>query len=370
MRISIAERLRPFCHLPGISTIIPGLGWQVQVFPCLIRMYYFKDAFPLLLTEVNLELKGPIQQFTVCNDLEKGRVTIGGETREGWVRYHLISSQQQKGLRLLIDRAPTQGILMHQGNICRQMHKNEWLDIQDSISPNFSFEAYQLPACDRLSLGNHKAQDWELIKRRSTLSEIFPLWHRLGQLLPAINEPIVEEGNLALLAACQKSLQQGRPEETQQIWLHLFQAGFHSLLVPRLKDEEYQGFSHLPPLVNVQVSPLILLTEGSRLIRQLFIQQKGKEIAILPHLLPSLPQGRLISVPLEGVGVISLEWTKKTIRQLILFAEQDQEVCLHFRSDVRSYRWRQHPKEQGERKSCNSPLLLKKNCYYFFDNFR
>lgn len=364
MSIEIAERLKPFSHVPGTSTILPGLGYQVQIFPCLIRVYHLKESTPVLLEEVEMGLTGPVEQFTVCNDLEKGRVSIGGKTADGWIRYHLVSAQQTKGVRLVADRVPVGGLKLRQKGIERvlQIH-----DDHDLIEESAAFTPYQLPLCDRLSLGNHKAQEGELIRRRLCLAEIFPLWHRLGQLVPVEQMQNCQGGTWALLDKCRQCVQHNKPEETEQAWIHLILAGFSSLFVPRLEDAEYQGLTQ--PLNACTLSPLALLSEGARLIRQLFVQQEQEKVMILPHLLPSLPYGRLLQVPLEGGGWISLEWTKKVIRRLIIYAAQDQDLLLQFRSNVRSYRLYQHTKDKGTRQECSSLLSLKKNCHYLFDNF-
>lgn len=367
MRVTIAERLRPFCHVPGTSTILPGWGYQVQIFPCLIRIYDLKKSLPLLLAELSLDLKGPIQQFTICNDLEKGRITVSGKTSEGWMRYHLISALQYEGIRLLVERAPLSGFPIRENGEHHLLNDKEWLDL---LEQGASFEPYQLPACSRLSLGNHKAQDWELIKRRFDLTEILPLIHRLGQMIPVMKTTNLKEGTLSLLEDCRYSFSFDRPEKGEEKWRHFLLGCFNNMLVPQLEDDNYQGLIKSQPLVSLDISPLIILSEGAFLIQDLFIQQKEESLFILPYLLPSLPSGRLLGVPLSGGGLLSLEWTKKTIRRLILYAGQDQELLLKFRSDVKNYRLRQHNKEKGERKKCGDPLFLKKNCHYLFDNFR
>lgn len=367
MKISIAERLRPFCHLPGTSVILPGWGCQVQIFPCLIRLYHLKKSLPLLLTEINLDLKGPIQQFTICNDLEKGRLTVSGKTADGWMRYHLISSRQNEGIRLFVERAPVNGFSIHQGNKSIILRDKEWLDLLEQ--DNF-FEPFQISVCDRLSLGNNKAQDWELIKRRLDLAEIFPILHRLGQIIPTMPITHVREGTLSLLEDCRQNLTSETPVKGEERWNKFLLGCFNSLLVPRLEDDDYQGLNVDQPLISLDISPLVILSEGARLIRKLFVQQDKDQVWILPHVFPSLHCGRLIDVPLVGGGHLSLEWTKKAIRRLILYAGQDQEISLHFRSNVKNYRLRQHDQEKGERKNCNTPLFLKKNCHYLFDNFQ
>ncbi len=79
---------------------------------------------------------------------------------------------------------------------------------------------------------------------------------------------------------------------------------------------QYQG---LMPLERSQgnVSPLAFLTEGARLIRNHFIEEEPNGIKILPALPPECHAGRLINVAIKGVN-LDLEWSKKTIRRLIL----------------------------------------------------
>lgn len=368
MRISIAERLKPFSHVPGTSTILPGSGCLVQIFPCLIRIYHLKGSQPVLLTEITVDLKGPVQQFTICNDLEKGRMTISGNTAEGWMRYHLISGMLHANVRLVVDRAPNNGFCIKKEGKSYALKSKEGIDLLDG---EIAFEPYQVPSCDRLSLGNHKAQDWELIKRRFSLTEILPLVHRLGQLIPPM-DPLeasnLHEGTLSLLHMCEQSFADERPEKGEETWIHFFLGCFHQFLVPQLEDNDYQGLVIQKPLENALISPLAILSEGSRLIRKLFVQQENNSLFILPYLFPSLHQGRLIDVSIEG-GSLSMEWTKKTIRRMHFYAEQDLEWIFKFRSDVKSYRLRQNLKEKGKRHNCGDPVFFKKNCHYLFDNF-
>lgn len=368
MQISIHERFRPFCHLPGTSTILPGAGYQLQIFPCLIRFYESDKALPILVSELSLELKGPVEQFTVCNDLEKGRVTVFGITIDGLIRYHLYSSQDLKTVRFYLEKGPQGKLYFSHDGERVLIHNKEYKDLFVKSS---TFIPYQIPQCDRLSLGVHKAQDWELIKRRMSLPEIFPFLHRLGQLVPEYQYPCNGhfEGTLYLLEECRKSFLEENPDKAQTIWKNFIRGTFHGILTPQLEDNDYQGLVSSAPLNSLETSPLVLLKEGSKLIRQLFIQQDNDQISILPFLLPSLPFGRLLNVSLPGRGLLSIEWSKKTIRRLSFFSENDQQVIFKFRSHVRSFRIRQNKAEKGEKRACSSAVSLMKNCHYFFDNF-
>lgn len=370
MHISIAERLRPFSHVPGTATILPGSGLRIQIYPCLVRISDLKSAQSHLLGELKLNLKGPVEQFTVFNDMEKGRITVSGKTWEGWIRYHLISSLKKNGLRFLLEKAPHKICVIEEGEREHQIKEKEHVDL---FMPHDSFEPYKIPLCDRLSLGNHKAQDFELIRRRGDLAEILPLIHRLGQLVPFGEVPSSLSGTLSLFEECRQSFALERPEKGSQAWHRFFMGCFNQLLVPQFEDVNYQGLIHLVDSdvsLPVNLSPLVLLSAGSRLIRKLFIQQESNQLAILPYLLPSLHCGRLLNTPLEGGGWLSMEWTKKTIRRLVIYSEKEREWSFKFRSDVRSYRLRQSDQEKGERVSCQKSLCFKHNQSYLFDNFQ
>lgn len=356
MRILISERFKPFSHVPGTSTILPGLGYQVEIYPCLIRIYDLKQSRPLLLVERDLDFKGPVEQFTVFNDLEKGRITVSGKTQEGWIRYHLVGSADLFGVRLFVERAP----------LGTSLHNKETIDLLETSG---SFQPYVIPHTSRLFLGCHKAQDWEAMRRRLSLQEIFPHWHRLGQLIPQNISQRSDEGNLSLLETCRQDFINTKPEIGEKNWLKLILGGFNSGLVPQLEDSLYQGFVPSVSQKSLPISPLILLSEGARLINRLFVQDDENTLSILPYLLPCLPSGRLVDLSLKRGGFLSLEWTKKTIRRLMLYSNQEGECTLKFRSGVREFRLRTDLIDKGERRVCNAPIFFEKNRYYLFDNF-
>lgn len=364
MQITIAERLCPFSHIPGTSTILPGSPYCVQIFPCLIRFTNLSSLSDSIY-ELKLSLQGPLEQFTIFNDLEKGRITVSGKAADGWIRYHLITTFPHFGIRLVIDKAPSKKLVIEWKQQSHLLSEKEDLYlVGDSSSQN-----YQAPLCDRLSFGNHKRQDWEMIRRRFDLAEMLPIIHRLGQMIPDFPCPSFEEGTLKLLDDCRKSFLQERPEKGEQTWRRFFLGCFHQMLVPQLEDHQHLGIilDSLP--ISQRISPLVLLSEGAYLIRKLFIQEERNQLSILPYLLPSLHCGRLLNTPLKSGGWISLEWTKKTIRRLVIYSEKDQEFHLKFRSDVRSYRLRRYHQAKGERIDCKTPLLFEKNSHYLFDNF-
>lgn len=361
-QITIAERLKPYSHVPGTPCILPGSTYQVQIFPALIRICDATQAPPLLLNELALSVAGPVKEFTVLVDLERGRICVWGHTATGFMRYRLTSQAQGKGIRLDIEKAPQSGLSIRSHNSTHTLQAKDGIAIESQVL----LDPFEPPHTDRLSLGNHKAQDWDLIKRRLDLKEILPLWYRLGQLVP--QQPIQKgesKGILVLMHQCEEAVVHRKTEAIVPVFTSFFQAGFHGLLAPHLWDDSYQGLiSDERP----DISPVGLLTQSVDLIRRLFVQQEHQTISILPVLPPEFHCGRLVHIPFQQ-GYLDLEWSKKIIRRMGVYVYQDQTLLFQFKKQLKSFRLRQTKGDKGERVSCHSTLSFKKNCYYFFDNF-
>ena len=148
----------------------------------------------------------------------------------------------------------------------------------------------------------------------------------------------------------------------------LFLAGFKSLLVPTLQDPFYQGI--LPDKeISSEASALALLSQGAQLMRQLFIQQEKEKIDLLP-LLPALFHcGRFVNIEIMQ-GKFALEWSKKKIRRCEFHTGKAQETAIYLNTrHFKQCRIREGKKDQGRMILLCQPLQLKKDHYYFFDNF-
>jgi hypothetical protein len=334
MRIEIAQRLRPFSHVPGATCVLPKSVWQVQVFPTKLLFNNLQNGKQL---EFPIALKGPMHGFTVELDLEKAHVRVFGKTPDGFVRY--VIRRDEEGIVIHVDKKSPQLLALA---------KDE--------------DAYVPVPLERLSLGIHKAQDAELICKRHDLKEIFPLWHRLGRLIPSV--PSKKVGTLALLEQCRKQALAGDKEDLAASFLNLFDAGFSSLLTPRLRDEQFQGL--IPDLSEIPAgsSSLPLLSEGAALIRSLFLQESPNELALLPCLLPEFHSGRLTSPE------ISLEWSKKLLRCVILRPSTSREVRLILQKPLDSFRLRTSLRERGRVLTRDEPLQLTAGKTLFLDRFQ
>jgi hypothetical protein len=327
MQIKIAQRLFPFCHLPGTTCLIPGSDWQVQAFPTKLR---FKSLISGEERELDLAVKGPVLDFTIQLNLEKLRVEIFGRAAGGYERY--LISMEEKGIMILFEKEKRQELIPVLWQKGRTSH-------------------------ERLSLGSHKKLDWELVSRRLDLKEIFPVWLRLGQITPHV--PGAKEGTASLLTECPKL-------ELASHYTKLFLAGFKSLLVPRLDDDAYQG---IIASQGSQGCPLILLTKGAELIRTLFFKEEGDLFHFLPCLSPEFHEGRFVDVTTLKGDVICFEWSKKTLAKVIIHPQQTREITCHLQHVLKSFRVKQSIREKGKRHLSQEPLLLEEGKVIYLDRF-
>lgn len=315
MKIAIAERLKPFSHSPGTSCVIPWSPWKVQAFPALLK---FENLMTAEKFEHLLDWKGPVLDFTLELDLEKEVVWIYGHTTEGYRRLCIEMTAEGVALEKRV------------------------------ILPGSKIER----SLERLSLGMSKSLDWELVRRRHLMVEVFPVWFRLGQMVP-------EAGTATLFQACEKT-------EVAKHYLKIFLAGFEGILTPRLFDSEYQGIlsDELFPK-----SSLALLTEGARSIRSLFFKESAQEWAFLPCLSPEFHAGRFLQLQTQAGDKIDFEWSKKLLQKVIIHPVASREIFITLPKPLKSCRLRTSLKQKGVRHSLDKPLYLVSNQTLFLDRF-
>lgn len=334
MHITIAEKLRPFSHLPGTRCILPFSNCEVRVFPALLIVG--GKNYPQ-------NVKGPVKDFTVQLDLEKGCVRVWGHALNGFFRY---SIHYDSSVKFEVEKDP--------GNQLQ-------LPTSDFVQP--------LPISERLSLGCHKAQDWELVTRRGEMIEVFPFWHRLGKMIKP--NPVKRHDGLGkMLLQCEQAIANREKTKIVALFQHLFQAAFHGILAPSLQDELHQGFLPAEETIQEGADPFILLNEGSRLIRSLFIRAQEKTTEILPLLPPEFHCGRLLNADIPA-GKISIEWSKKEIRRAIFDATTKENVKLLFPKEIKQFRIRDCLKQRGIIHDGHAWMLeTEPGKRYFLDNFQ
>ena len=365
MRIQIANRLKPFSHLPGTMCPLPGSSLRFQIFPACIKVHDLSQTEPLFLEELPLPVEGPIKDFTVQLDLERGYILVWGKSATGFFRYRIHAIESKSTESKLTKSKSKWGIIVEKS-------PNQKME---DIHPIGGFPIHQpSKTIERLSLGSHKEQDWLSVSRRQDLKEIFPFWFRLGQMITQVqSRSDFRQGTAFLLEKCREQIKVNNSSQWLEPFQNVFIAGFEGILSPRLRDDQYNGF-HLPDLKkDCELSPFILLQEGSNLIRDLFIHNKNQEIHILPSLPSQFHCGRMTDL-VCGSENLDLEWSKKELRRIVLRAGRTGDLQLIFPKGFRQYRLRLHPSDSSPGHSssivpCNRAIAIESEKTYFFDNF-
>ncbi len=328
--MKIQARLRPFSHLPGASCVIPGTCVEIEAYPTLLKIGSI---------QIRLDVTGPVADFTLEQDLEKNCVWVYGKAKEGFYRLRLEANDA--GFDLYLER----------GNIAingRLLKAKDHLHFPAEISFVLKTD------CEVLSLGNHKAQDWDLVQKRCDPREFLPPLFTLGQKIPLL-PPQPLKGTARLL--------EFPPERNQIIpaLIAFFKAAFSQILVPRLIDDQHQG---LVPDEPASGNRHFLLQEGAKRIRALFFQQEERRLHLLPLLPPDLHAGRLLNLKAPGIGTLDFEWTKGTLRQVLLRATTSGEVLFDLKG-LKTFRV-----NKKNRHPATEPLLLQAGKTYFLDRFQ
>ncbi|MGA8163811.1 MAG: hypothetical protein WB791_02160 [Waddliaceae bacterium] len=367
MRISIAQRLHPFSHLPGTRCVLPGSTIGLEIFPTLIRAHDLSDARGTKMQEMQLALSGPVDDFTVQQDLEKGRVMVWGHFEEGFVRYVLSSVNRNNAFAIYMEKCPARGIQF--SNVDRPISVKDTLVVEKEAASFEEVPLYMPPKTDRLSLGSHRKHDWELVQRRADLCDILPVWHRLGQLV--LQAPSIrEEGMGALIHQCELKIASHDKPALAQAFLNAFQGAFEGIFCPRWIDTRHQGFIVAPLSRHFNDSPLALLSVGARLIRRLFIDITEDALGILPVLPPEFHCGRFLHIVCPNIGDVDFEWSKKRIRRLVLHSKSDRQLHLFFQKEIKTFRLRSSVADRGKSMPVGMPIKIESGTHYFFDNFK
>ena len=343
LHIKIAERLHPFSHQSGTVCLIPKTTWEVQVFPALLR---FRDLESSQHFELALDFKGPIKDFTLEQDLEKGCVRVYGMSQTGYIDYQITRDKNTL-------------------NLVRR--KGESISLPVALKDEF-FPL--LP--ERLSLGMHRSQDWTLVQRRMDLSEIFPTWLRLAALTPQRKiKELPSVGTLILLQECKNAISKREKKQLSPLFTALFQTAFQGILSPRLMDEHFLGIiPQSEKEIPSSLSSLVLLQESAKLIRELFFKEEEKKIFLLPCLPPEMHSGRFISIRTSTGDEISMEWSKKLLKKVVWRNATQKEIVLELQASLKSFRLRHALRDRGTRISTDEPLFLKAGQTLYLDRFQ
>ncbi len=328
MRIKISTRFTPFSHQAGIRCLIPGTTWEAQVFPALVQ---FTDLAGEGIYTLPTSHQGPVEGFTVQQDLEKKQIRIFGRARNGY----FCSFIQRREKKLLFD--------------------DQELPIKLSLIPPPESK-------ERLFLGIHKKQQWERMMERLNPCELWPFWLYLAQRTPLVT--LEKMGSYCLLAACEHASKVDRI----RLWRLVFLGCFQGILSPRLADENHLGL--FPETqISPRHSPIGLLHEGSRLIRSLFFAEQEELIHLLPSLPPQCHAGRFLNLRTTTGDCFDLEWSKKILKKVVIHPASTHTLFLKTQKDIRHFRLRISLKDRGRKVVRDQPIYCEEGQRLFLDRF-
>lgn len=326
--IKLTQKFKPYTLIPGACLPIPGSEYYAQVFPTLWRVFSSSHE---LLGEGRISLSGPVKRFYIFQDLHRGGLAVLSEK----YKYYLLPSGEKVA------------------------------SIRGS-----------LPSADQaeplLSLGVHKHADLHKMRRRRDLKEILPFWWRLASLTPPCAPVNAIQPVGKLFHTVYQKIQQREKTEISSLLLSLYLSGFSENFLPRMSDTEFQGILDFSDMDEQNV-PFSLLHSSFGLLRDIFIFHDGDLLEVLPSLPPEFPCGRLTRLLLKGIGKISVEWSKKTLRKVCLHAQENREFLLGVPSPLICCRLRQWEKKQliaSSQISLGEIMEIKAGTTYVWDCFR
>lgn len=342
MRIQIHDRLKPFSHIPGTVCLLPLTYTQFKIYPALIEVYDLQQERPKLINTIPLHLPGPVEQFTIQLDMEKGWIRVWGFSKGSFFRYRVIST------------------ISGEWGIFSENEFTKTLFAKDLFTKK---EKEPIPFKERLSFGVHKAQEVEQIRKRGEINEFFPFWFRLGQLVPKI--PKANGGVFDLLEECVSLMSKGQMDPFHTKIKQLFLVGFKGIFSPSLFDDDHLGFSLSKPIG----SPLSIVQEGASLIRSLFFQEKEEMYLILPKILKGCHSGKITGITSKK-ATLDIEWTKNTLRRMVIFGEKEGQIRLVLPKEIKKFRFKEKgSNETAHLKGQDHLLSISHEKTYFFDRF-
>jgi hypothetical protein len=358
---SSAIRFRPFSHLPGTHALLPGSFLSCQVFPARLVLFDYSCPEPEAITEIFLEGFGPLEQFTVIQDLEKGHLEVSGFCKDGFLRYQIIPLESPRSFALRFVKVPPKCpcfLSAHgRGEGKADIHETKEFYFLD----NASREPKVIAERERLFLGCTKAQDWSLVSRRLDIKEILPIWYWLAQSIPKIEQTAV----VPQLYRLAQAIREQKMHELPDFLLALFQVGFKDLLVPRLFDDSYLGFPSVEG--NAQCSPLLLLQNSWELIRQCFFVELPHHFYILPLTPPQFHSGMLCRLLTSQGHSVTIEWTKQVVRRVWIEGGREEVITFAFQKHLKRFRLKS---DEGVTQHSNfSEIALQKGKRFLLDHF-
>ncbi len=326
--IKIADRFRPFSHAPGAMCMIPQSSWAACAYPTEITVFCDEQNYIL-----NLRLTGPVEGFTLQQDLERNVVSVFGRAKEGYFNFEI--SHRESIIVITLKRGDS--IPYEFNGKSGVLKRNDFLEIQVE-------KAFPLIHIERLSLGMNKKLDWDLVSKRGDLREILPSLFFLGQKVSSRTVPLPHQELLTFI-----------------------KNHFHHILLPKRIVEKRLGLVSEDILPEISFSAIIFQTYS--LIRALFIDETENEVSILPNLPKEFVFGRILGLK-TSKAIIDIEWSKRKLHKVRITPTQDGALQIKWPHNINTFRQKGCPRKKGVISSFKDEIQLTAGQVIFLDRFQ
>jgi hypothetical protein len=365
MKIEIAKKYIPYSQVSGASCIIPNTTLLLTAYPKKLVIEDIKtNSQKNKKIEFDWDIKEFFTKFFVFQDLEKDRVVIQAITNKNkFYRFIVLASMDH--VSLFLENMPKEIPFEVNANFKTSL-TNGTLHRKDELEIKFlGYVFLQNANIEKLSLGSHKKQDMELIDRRSSLIEILPLVYLLAQKIPNISEKSYLKTHL--LKEIEKKNIKDQKDEIEDLFLCFYKTYFSSILTPNDGDYSHQFFKNMADL-KLGVTRAVILKKAYEVIRHLFFKESKNEISLLPCLLTSFHQGRLINID-STIGLIDILWSKKSLKMMTVRSTKTKKIKFNLQSHIKTFRIRKTKKEKGIVYKVDDLIKIEKDQIYLFDRF-
>lgn len=355
MKISIFQKKILYSLKPGVSFLLPRTSFKVTLFPTRIEYEDLETDAKAVITWVT---EGAVKSFKAELNLEKEQIEVSGKAPKGFYRF--IVKEEKGSILFLCQRGPEKGFKISLTNNEESSKTQDNILLPKHSIPVFSSICVMATTAEKMSFGVHKALDVHKIEERKDLKEVIPIWFSLYQKIYS-GKKSHREGLAKLLDF---------PEEKkalERVFDDLFEAGF-STFVPRLTDA-FQGYLDQDETILQNASPLILLKEIGKKIRELFFVQEKAHFYLLPKLLQPFLCGRLLGIECTGYGKIDLEWSKRKLKKVIFYPDTLKTIHIYPSKEIKHFRFRRSFKDKGQKIFPGDPIIITDKKPLFFDRF-
>ncbi|SCA58629.1 hypothetical protein AB751O23_AI_00040 [Chlamydiales bacterium SCGC AB-751-O23] len=353
---------KPFTHSIGKSLIIPRSNLQITCFPAKLFLHLL-DEEKTLVAEIDLDIQGPVKEFTWEVDLHNNWANLHFLTQEAPVSLRFIISQQ--ALKIICRRSAKEGVKLNvssKGFLNKAVSAYSLAKGEETLLCFSSMEVYEDSGQARLFLGSLKKQNLDQMKEREDIKEWLPLFFTYASLC--------KEKEQGMQALCYKELENAGNNELNESFFNLFKVHFKDFFSPSFFDSYFQNIQTKNDKVLQGLSHVSLLSSLYPLILNLFINFEGKKkLCILPKVPPQIPSGKLIGLKISSEISISIQWSKKKLRQVEIYCHEDVRFTLGLSKAIKSFRIFSKAKTKAQIISADKPIEFCKNTRYFLDRF-